>query len=201
MINHDKKFYFIRVPKTGSRAIAEKLETKFMTHTRNQVIKKKYKVSSYFSFAFVRNPYRRLYSAWNYLKNGGLGTQNDRCRKVFFIDSTGGSFEKFVLRFFQEDIDTLKKISHCPVDPVHFYPQIYWTGEKNNLDYIGSFEDINSCWTIISKKLKLDPNLQIKNSSNTKYKNILDIYTPEMLKIIENFYSNDFEEFDYEKIS
>ena len=55
----------------------------------------------YFKFCFVRNPYDRAVSAYEYLKNGGNQSSDLYYKKL--IENKYPSFEKFVLEYLDND--------------------------------------------------------------------------------------------------
>ena len=52
------------------------------------------KFDSYFKFTFVRNPYDRLFSAYTFLKKGGINDQDNNFAKKYL--SEYNSFDNFV---------------------------------------------------------------------------------------------------------
>jgi len=61
ILNHDKKFIFIHVPRTGGHSAYELLggKSEGALHPRRIVMEERY-----FSFGFVRNPWGRMYSLY-----------------------------------------------------------------------------------------------------------------------------------------
>ena len=68
---------FIHVPKTGGMSVRKTLFTKsdlypHLTIRDYQSLLSEQEVGSYYKFAFVRNPWDRLVSAYSFLRAGGL---------------------------------------------------------------------------------------------------------------------------------
>ena len=146
------------------------------------------KFNSYFKFAFVRNPYRRLYSIYNFLKKW----KNIPQEWKEYMDNFN-SFEEFVIAeaFAKEKgPDTI------------FLPQYKWVtiNSKIAVDFIGKVENIEED---IKKILR---NLNLKSSENLPIVNISvnqvnpsDFENPKVVDKIYYFYKGDFELFDYPK--
>ena len=73
MINHEHKFLFLHLPKTGGTSINKFFNDKFDNNERDfgHPYLSDYKCNNfddYFKFTVVRNPYDRLVSAFFYMK-------------------------------------------------------------------------------------------------------------------------------------
>jgi hypothetical protein len=75
------KCIYVRIPKCASRSISQSLFDNLggghKTILEYQLIFSSKEFNSYFKFAFVRNPWDRLVSAYHFLKEGGK-TERDR---------------------------------------------------------------------------------------------------------------------------
>lgn len=133
----------------------------------------------YYKFAFVRNPYSKLVSAWAYADKKG--------HKV-------GSFDHFV-----KNLDTFKNNKH-----ILWHGIISQTSHlKNeeeviNLDYLGRVETLFEDLKILSQKLNLNPT-KIETLNTTKHSHWRDYYTEELKEIVYNRFEEDFKNFNYEK--
>lgn len=70
------KCIFIHVPKTAGVSVAKSLLGKPTVHwsaLNCRLIFGKEDFNNYFKFSFVRNPFTRLISAYEFLRNGGYG--------------------------------------------------------------------------------------------------------------------------------
>lgn len=154
-------------------------------------------INSIFTFTIARNPYDRLYSAYNYLIKGGRNNETDL--KYQNIIREYDTFEDFVLRFFRDK---------TYLDLHHFVPQTNWlTNERGELviDFIGHFEDLENDFLKVSKKidggpfLKELPKKNITKKSSTKKDGDVK-YTPEMYTVVNYIYANDFKLLNYSLI-
>jgi len=115
-----EKYTYCHIPKTGGVALRELLHGHYPLH------KVCIKQSGKFLFTFVRHPYSRCLSAFNYLKNGGRNDSDARDSKIYIGEL---SFEDFVL----------KKLELAMKQQQHFKPQNYWI--PNGADFIGKYEN------------------------------------------------------------
>ena len=69
----EKKIVFFHVPKTAGKSLATAIYDKDINHfSYNQVAKQK-DLDGFFTFSFVRNPWDRIVSTYEFLKGGGWG--------------------------------------------------------------------------------------------------------------------------------
>jgi chondroitin 4-sulfotransferase 11 len=96
MISHDHQCIFTHVPKTAGKSIrylfglpefkhqykadGRNVEHGFGHRRLSEFVNEKY-FAEYFKFAFVRNPFDRLVSAFFYLDNGGCCAADDEYRR------------------------------------------------------------------------------------------------------------------------
>lgn len=210
MISPLYKCIFIEVPKTGSTSIRDivgfskkphldisELKSEMQEHvswlSHSKGIKSKiynalpksvksiygtYLFNTYYKFGFVRNPWSRVVSL--YLRNEGIQMKDKL------------SFEEFV-NWIQNSSDT------C-IHPSTKKNQLDWfTDREGNVlvDFIGKFENLESDWDIISKKLGINKKLPHKNNTNSNTKHYSEFYTEETRDIIHNKFKVDIEYFGY----
>jgi hypothetical protein len=170
-----QNYTFCHIPKTGGHSICSLIYNHFPHHkvcSRSN--------SEKFLFAFVRNPYSRCLSAFNYLKNGGKN-EDDKNDSIKYIGDS--DFNDFVLN----------KLEHASNFQQHFRPQIFWI--PDGADFIGKYEnlkeDIYKLQEIIEMK-----NCPIPHENKTSYSFCSEV--PNHIKDnIYKVYKNDFEYFDY----
>ncbi|WP_178983472.1 sulfotransferase family 2 domain-containing protein [Winogradskyella helgolandensis] len=149
-------------------------------------------VSSSYKFTFTRNPYARLYSAFNYLKKGGNNSVDNYWTNKYLKEFN--SFEDFVLNW----VNT--KNTHLYF---HFIPQYEFVIDANGdigLDFMGKFETLKSDYEKLIDRfpgIKSLPELNINNSKG----DYTEYYTKEMAEIVYNVYKMDFDTFNYPKNS
>ena len=138
-------------------------------------------ILSYFKFTIVRNPWDRVVSAFNFLKNGGF-TENDRAwfnKELKYFKS----FDEFVRIWLNKE--NIWKYHH-------FRPQfhyIYDKREKISIDFLGFFENIEEDFSYIVKRLGVDCTLpKLNESQHIDYK---EHYTQKTIEIVATVYSED----------
>lgn len=165
----------------------------------------------YFTFSFVRNPWARLVSEYNYRRL--LGDKNFQC-----------SFKTFLFKRFP----TPESDNHNLVNDYyrHIIPQwkFLYDQEGNQLvDFIGKFETLQQDFNTVCQQLNIDEILLphknktlpsgIKQRSELKIKQMLAkmgfssfapqrhyscYYDDESKAFVEHFYQKDIELFDYQ---
>lgn len=138
--------------------------------------------NDYFKFAFVRNPWERVVSAWK--------------GKIYAKNRLGFDIEKWQeLRHFDRFIDYLETLNldHCNV---HFRRQCKLI-DTNEVDYIGRLEIFEQDMLEILSILKL-PKLAIPHrNKSTDEITSKDVYTPALIKKIGDLYRKDIQLFGY----
>lgn len=132
-----------------------------------------------YKFCFVRNPYDRAVSLYNYLMNDERFT-NAPTFLEFCRSLEAGPIEKIGLYNY-------KGFSQCN-------PQVRWL-ENIELDYIGHYESLPEDFRELSNVFGFSASLPQLNSSKTS--NYRDYYCAESRKIVERYYKEDFDAFDY----
>ena len=206
MIICDKnKFIFIHIPKNSGTTMTKELQKVYKNtqllinceregmnngidkmHLYYDVIDNfisKNVLESYFKFCIVRNPYNKIYSAWNFIKKRhGYINVND--------------FIKYKLN--KEFIYGKELI---PGDArVHYRPQFTFVYDnKNNkfADFIIRYENLNEDISKMNEKYGLNIKLYDDGNSQKSYINILN---KESISKINTLYKKDFELFNYEML-
>lgn len=144
-----------------------------------------------FSFAFVRNPWDRLYSSYLYAVNDG-GADGGIAPNEVYTSSAFSSFERFVTEW-------LPTIDVSPQDPV-FHPQylyVYCNGELL-VNYIGKVEEFSeSLKRVESLSGILIPPLSVNASKTKKKVHYSSCYTRKMVEIVSEVYCKDIDLFNY----
>lgn len=188
---HKYKCIFVHIPKTAGVSIAKSI---FGSLGGGHKTIKEYQntfgpyFNWYFKFAFVRNPWDRLYSAYTFLKNGGF---NDLDKKWYKENlSQYRNFEQFVTNWLTPENITKK---------YHFYPQFHFITDNEGkiaVDFLGHYENLLEDINYVSNKLKITINLKHSNKSVRK-SDYRKMYTPEMICIVDKIYQKDISEFGY----
>ncbi|ATI02651.1 sulfotransferase [Cycloclasticus sp. PY97N] len=186
----DRKIILIEVPKAASSSLAAALyDGKRYGHLPLKYYEtlSSQPLSIYFKIAFVRNPWARALSAYNYLRQGGAGKRDQKWAKLM---NSFESFDHFVSTWLNED-NIYKQI--------HFVPQRKFLEDTLgmvNLDYIGRYENLEEGFNELKESLGLVVDLpKIKMGSSIDYK---EIYTKHTREKVGYLYKQDIDEFGYE---
>lgn len=181
MICHSRKFIFTHVPKTGGNSVKQVLSLKGHNHDPLSFDRKK--APSYFTFAFVRNPWDRYNSAFWYLQSGGMGPptgQDQTFKRNHIKDMT---FKQFTHKW---------KNQHPPI--IHFHPQVEFI--DSDIDYIGRVENFQQDFNIICDKIGISRE-QLPHKNKSTHKHYTDYYDDETKQIVAEKYAKDIEKFGY----
>ncbi len=134
----------------------------------------KIKIKKYFCFSFVRNPYDRIYSAYQ------MSCRNREEENGF-------------PRLFNEEI-----MFRSIIDPMYSYlPSLKY------MDFIGRTETLEQHFGLICKKLDLETdlkNINVWSNIESKYR-YLDNYTPLSIARVNHLHKKDFKMFGYPMLS
>ncbi|NET30784.1 MAG: sulfotransferase family protein [Cyanothece sp. SIO1E1] len=141
---------FIHIPKAAGTSLYELIGYTGIGHVTYRWYEERDldKFERYFKFAFVRNPWDRLVSAFFHLKKGGSNAMD----KHWAIKNLAqyGDFASFVKGWLTE-----QSVNSW----VHFIPQhkfIYDDAFNLKVDYVGRLENIQNDFSVIAKKLNLN---------------------------------------------
>lgn len=182
---------FIHLPKTAGTSVSRQLGLPSSRHVSAETyrVTNPDKFGTYFKFAFVRNPFDRLFSSYAFLRQGGMNHDDARFagQKVVPFDN----FEHFLTEGFARDVETRAW--------VHFRPQKDFVCDpsgRNLMDYTGRFERIAEDYAAIASRLGKPENLPISNKSDRG--DYRDVYSPTMLKIARRYFAEDLTIFGYD---
>lgn len=192
--SHKHKVIFIHIPKTAGTSVlkilmGKKIRRDHLSYSVYQKAQSKI-FNNYFKFCFVRNPYDRLVSAFEYLKNGG--NQNGDLYFKELIENHYPTFEEFVLGFLNKDnVNSILLLR----------PQyLFVCDEKFEImvDFCGRFENIERDINVVCEKVGIDKKLEKTNASNKKNHQYY-YFNEKVKKKVYEIYSKDFEIFGYSK--
>ncbi|NJK64871.1 MAG: sulfotransferase family protein [Synechococcaceae cyanobacterium SM2_3_1] len=138
---------------------------------------------SFFKFAFVRNPWDRLLSAYLYLKQGGRNREDQEWAETYLCIFE--TFTQFVQQWVNEENIQLG---------LHFRPQSdFLCTHKAQLavDFIGYLEDIDRDYEYIRGKLGIGQPLKTRNQTMHREKDYRQYYSNETIQIVERVYQQD----------
>tara|TARA_Y100001938_G_scaffold7351_1_gene9066 strand:+ start:7941 stop:8519 length:579 start_codon:yes stop_codon:yes gene_type:complete len=188
MINHEYKFIFVHIPKTGGTSmecclgpnawrnpqkyfIGEDLETnEWTTHyTLLQILKKFPQSQNYFKFAFVRNTWDRLLSAYMYYSK----VREDKFSSIKeFLQKAKTRHTWSQLRYISDEDGKIK------------------------VDFIGRFEDIEKDFKIICDRIGVQTSLP--HFMTTEHEHYSRYYDDETVDFISKKYADEISYFNYE---
>jgi hypothetical protein len=185
---------FIHIPKTAGISVSVSLLGKSignMSALYYQALFGKEDFNNYFKFAFVRNPFTRLVSAYEFLKQGGGGPLD---AKNVQIVQPYDTLEDFVINYLTP---TTAKANR------YFRPQYQFICDSDNrmlIDYIGRFESIEDDYEYIRKKIGSGEPLKKLNITPTSKRSVKEHYLNNVvLQKVIAIYKKDFEFFGYSK--
>jgi len=173
----EKPYCFIHVPKTGGTSVRMHLPNSTGHKPLSRVAESKLK--GRFTFAFVRNPFERLVSAYEYLKGGGRTLKDKRLG-----NQIPDTFPKFVFN--------LKQYTGRSI---HLKPMCYYLDKE--VDFIGRYENIQNDFNHVCEAINY-PITTMVHINETDYGDWREYYLmPQLVKIVESYYKDDLDRFEY----
>ncbi len=200
IVSHEDRLIWIAVEKVASMqmhaAMTRMLGIDFNQWERCSIdsIEQVARMDGYFRFAFVRNPWARLFSCYMDKIVGPSIREHQPFILERFGFSPGIPFERFV--------QGVAGIDDAEADD-HFRGQFYtlsWQGELV-VDYVGRFENLPRDWDIVRDSHGL-PELPFAPVNTNRPRFDFDYhkphYTPELIEIVAERYADDIRHFGYE---
>jgi len=147
----------------------------------------------YFKFTFVRNPYDRMVSAWKMFTQGMEKTKWAYNKQPPLKDTDFVDFLKIAI---DDSIDYHLRDSVKSVLRHHTLPQVHPYHCFRELDFIGKFENLESDFSIVAKKIGLK-NYKLNHLNKTKRIHYKEYYNDESFHLVSNNYKEDIERFEY----
>ncbi|MDF1637580.1 sulfotransferase family 2 domain-containing protein [Alcanivorax jadensis] len=187
---------FSHVPKSAGTSIVKAL---FDSKSRHVPILRyaaydKTLFENSFKFTVVRNPWARIFSAYNYLYGVvGKGGKYPDWRWADYYLSGTPSFESFVLKL--QDISYQKKVMKY----IRFRSQCDWIsipGRGLVMDYVGRFERVDEDFEEACHIGKITPHAlpHLRKGTGSEYRNA---YSSKMAGVVAELYKKDIQTFDY----
>jgi len=151
---------------------------------------------SSFKFTFVRDPYTRFISAWNFILSTPKISEN-------LLDND--NYEKFEnLQYFIDNRDELSDNAYNHIFLTQ-YNQILNSDGFNDMDFIGKHENLENDLEIVFKKIGINNIIHNKevilNKNKVDFNYYKTYYTQEILDFVNTYFNDDFIVFNYKKIS
>jgi len=192
MINHHQNFIFVHIPKCGGTSIESIFGSWANKYTQeyyhvgndnqhkfiNEILDTYPDCDNYFKFTFVRNPWARFFSEYNYMI------------KESALDS------KFSFKDFCHNTSLLYKYSY-PYHEKEQYEFIFDSNKNCLVDFVGRLESIQKDLDFICSEIKI-PQVNLPHYySSTCSKSYIEYYDNETRQIVAERYAKDIEYFGY----
>ena len=146
-----------------------------------------------FKFTFVRDPYTRFISGFNFILS------NPNISKNLIDNDTYAKFEN--VEYFIDNRDNLSDVAYNHVF-LSQYDQIIDKDSMNNMNFVGKQENLDEDLNLVLNKIGFTEIIHKKDKLN---KNKIDFnyyktyYTEYVFDFINTHFEKDFEEFNYKK--
>ena len=182
---------FIHLPKTGGASIRHgffknKIEGPTQGHVPDEW-------NGLFKFAFVRNPYDRIISAWKMFASGMEQTVWEHPQ-----DEAGIDLHRFLEIVTDESIpfDGARKTTHRKIRH-HGIPQTHPYNCLQHADYIGRFENLAGDFQEVCKKIGIDK-CELPHWNRTDRSNeYMQYFDNQSLSVVNEFFAEDFSKLEY----
>jgi hypothetical protein len=189
----ETKSIFIHIPKAAGTSIARSIYGMNVGHRKasDYIAVSDSEFKKYYRFSFVRNPWDRAISAYNFVKQGGTSLVQPLPNDIY-KSSMFDTFDTFVTEWLQHQ--DLGKID------IVFEPQYKYIFDYNDnllVDFVGKIENIEIDLKKVKSQINIKTELQQLNKSNRRQEGYKSHYKSETAEIIERLYSNDIALFNY----
>lgn len=155
----------------------------------------------WFRFSVVRNPFRRLFSAWQSKILLAEPQFIDRySQEPWFPRELGSSAD--VVRYWREFVDAVKKDPALLSADVHWAPQVNVLDlERISYDHLGHVEKMDDTIELWRKHLRAVADREIDDLPRTNLSPIPhtnELFTEEDIAVLSEGYADDLREFGYE---
>jgi len=199
MLSKSYKCIFIRISKVASKSVVNAFlsdkkgrDTEYFAWRHHDITfyQETYpKVfDGYFKFAFVRNPWGRIYSQYKYFKN------------IKKMEIAQYGFERY-LSLCEESLNNGNFLfgRNREIFVRHMTNQLEWLtiDDKLQVDFIGRFENIEKDFQFVSQRLNVNLILPHVNKSSNKQEDYRLAYNEQMLEQVAKWHSKDISYFNY----
>lgn len=196
IIDHAHKFIFIAVPKTASISIqfslgyGHDIPEPDLYHAGITDVLAENACDGYFKFAFVRNPWDRLYSLYH-----------DFTKKRITQYSQLVKHDKPLLSEFEDFNDMCLRLHESSWrNDVFFKSQFNQLGDGKKLlmDQVGRFETLQSDFNCICERIGLRDVPLLHMNQGQCARSYAEHYSTEAIEAVRELYQDDVEHFGYE---
>lgn len=190
-------FFFVHVPKTGGSSVLAALKSSVGKSNIKGVAGHHPGPSAVFrwgiewwesmyTFGFVRNPWDRFYSLYNWQ----FQIQPDVKTPI-----EDWPFERYTKAVLVDKLQELMRIYR------NIRPMKEWlfSGDVQIVDYVGRYEEIEKSWKTICEEIEIK-HQPLPHKNRTEHPEYLQVYRkhPELVDIVADFYRHDIETFGYD---
>ncbi len=192
---HSQRCIFVHIPKAAGSSVAKALFGESVGHRpiRRHIAYSQELVDQYYKFTFVRNPWDRLYSGYNYFHHCiGMTKHRDHRWATQMLGRFSG-FEEFVNGLSNPDfVKTIKQYDH-------FRDQKDWLCDPSSgemmMDFVGRFENLERDYNHVCARLGVTQKLpHYRRGKGSDYRTH---YSDRMIDIVGEVYEADISAFSY----
>lgn len=197
---------FVHIPKNGGTSVARSLGYGVTSHhsaAEYRRIMGSKDFGAYFKFCFIRNPWARFLSLYNYARL----EESDYHSSIAPEKAIYGKHGDYDLL---RDAD-LKQCAHYLLEGKlchdrawnHWLPQGHWIlGQRNEIlvDFVGRLENMEQDFRVVCERLSISGSLTVHNPSRPGRRDPFyyrPYYDRETRMIVADYYRDDIERFDY----
>jgi hypothetical protein len=197
IVDHDKKYLFVAVPKTASISLQFSLghgndipEPPLYHQTLAEALERHPEAAEYFKFGFVRNPWARLISLYKDFTIKRVHQYSGKVRHDRPLFSEFRDFEDFCVRVHDTDWK----------DDVFLRSQsaYLYVGGELAADFVGRFEHLQRDFDYICETVGVKPELLKMNEGKYDNSDYRKYYTDVARDAVAERYAEDVERFGYE---
>lgn len=190
----DRRAIFVHVPKCAGLSVSKAIfgcrGAAHMKVSDLRIAFSREEYASFYKFAFVRNPWDRLVSAYYFMRDRGSITAGR--------DMNGRRFDSFPdFRSFVRDYVARSDLGHHVVlRPQHWF-LCRTSLDAPDLDFVGRFENLQEDFDSVCKHIGVDVSLVEKNTGQSRRGDYRAEYDEETAAIAGRAYRRDAELFGY----